>query len=188
MKKSIINKIFWNPNPASAPKGIKQWSIMLYGLMVVILIGKDAEGWNEILLRAFFVIIFFNLIPYQIYRLVRKAMGKKDDVEPKVKEISKSKDQQKIGYYLGRKLAPLLTKLKKIDIKKFKLKKLKKEHYVPLAIIFGTIIISLAIYLGSTAEYRALKKSCITMAGESYKNMKGNARNVWLTACISRMK
>ena len=80
-----------------------------------------------------------------------------------IKEIFKSKDQQKIGYYLGRKLAPLLTKLKKIDIKKFKLKKLKKEHYVPLAIIFGTIIISLAIYLGSTAEYRALKKSCITM-------------------------
>ena len=155
--------------------------------MMLILIGKDAQGLGEILLRALFVIILFNLIPYQIYRLVRKAMGKKDDVEPKVKEISKSKNQQ-IGYNFGRKLAPLLIKLKKIDIKKFKLKKLKKEHYVPLAIIFVTIIISLAIYLGSTAEYRALKKSCITMAGESYKNMKGDARNVWLTACISRMK
>ena len=188
MKKSIINKIFWLPNPVNQPKGIKQWSIFFYGLMMLLLIAKDARGLDEILGRALIVIIVFNLIPYQIYRLVRKAMGKKDDVEPKVKEISKSKDQQKIGYYLGRKLAPLLTKLKKIDIKKFKLKKLKKEHYVPLAIIFGTIIISLAIYLGSTAEYRALKKSCITMAGESYKNMKGDARNIWLTACISRMK
>ena len=187
MKKSIINKIFWIPNPVSAPKGIKQWSIMLYGLMVVILIGKDAGGLNEILLRALFVIIFFNLIPYQIYRLVRKAMGKKDDVEPKVKEISKSKNQQ-IGYNFGRKLAPLLIKLKKIDIKKFKLKKLKKEYHIPLAIIFGTIIISLAIYLGSTAEYRGLKRSCITMAGEKYKTMESGAKNIWLTACMSRLK
>ena len=183
-----IDKIFWMPNPASQPKGIKQWSIFFYGLMMLILIGKDAQGLGEILLRALFVIIFFNLIPYQIYRLVRKAMGKKDDVEPKVKEISKSKDQQKIGYYLGRKLAPLLTKLKKIDIKKFKLKKLKKEHYIPLAIIFGTIIISLAIYLGSTAEYRGLKRSCITMAGEKYKTMTSGAKNIWLTACMSRIK
>ena len=183
-----IDKIFWMPNPVDQPKGIKQWSIFFYGLMMLILIGKDAQGLEEILLRALFVIIFFNLIPYQIYRLVRKAMGKKDDAEPKVKEISKSKDQQKIGYYLGRKLAPLLTKLKKIDIKKFKLKKLKKEHYIPLAIIFGTIIISLAIYLGSTAEYRGQKRSCITMAGEGYKTMTSEQKNMWLTACMNRMK
>ena len=187
MKKKIINKIFWMPNPVDQPKGIKQWLIFFYGLMMLIFIWKDAQGLGEILLRAFFVIIFFNLIPYQIYRLVRKTMGKKDDAEPKLKEISKSKNHQ-IGYNFGRKLAPLLIKLKKIDIKKFKLKKLKKEYHIPLAIIFGTIIISLAIYLGSTAEYRGLKRSCITMAGEKYKTMESGAKNIWLTACMSRMK
>ena len=187
MKKSIIDKIFWIPNPASQPKGIRQWSIFFYGLMMLLLIAKDARGLDEILGRALIVIIVFNLIPYQIYRLVRKAMGKKDDEESKVKEISKSKNQQ-IGYNLGRKLAPLLIKLKKIDIKKFKLKKLKKEHYIPLAIIFGTIIISLAIYLGSTAEYRGQKRSCIIMAGEKYKTMESGAKNIWLTACMSRIK
>ena len=188
MKKSIINKIFWIPNPVSAPKGIKQWSIMLYGLMVVILIAKDAGGLNEILLRALFVIIFFNFIPYQIYRLVRKTMGKKDDDEPKTKGESKSEDHQLFGSYLNRKLASFLRKLKKMEINRFKLKNIKKEYYVPLAIIFGTIIISLAIYLGSTAEYRGLKNSCIVMAGEKYKIMKSDARSVWLTACMSRMK
>ena len=156
--------------------------------MMLILIGKDAQGLGEILLRALFVIILFNLIPYQIYRLVRKAMGKKDDVEPKVKEISKSKNQQ-IGYNLGRKLAPLLIKLKEIDIKKFKLKKLKKEHHMPLAIIFGTIIISIAIYLGSTAEYRVHKNACIDAAGDNWKKMKSTkVKNLYLSSCISNMK
>ena len=74
MKKSIINKIFWMPNPVDQPKGIKQWLIFFYGLMMLIFIWKDAQGLGEILLRAFFVIIFFNLIPYQIYRLVRKTI------------------------------------------------------------------------------------------------------------------
>jgi len=30
---------------------------------------------------------------------------------------------------------------------------MKKEYYLPLAIIIGTIIIGLSIYLGVTAEY-----------------------------------
>ena len=34
---------------------------------------------------------------------------------------------------------------------------LKKEYYLPLAIIIGTIIIGLSIYLGTTAEYRDKK-------------------------------
>ena len=37
---------------------------------------------------------------------------------------------------------------------------MKKEYYLPLAIIIGTIIIGLSIYLGSTAEYRAKKAIC----------------------------
>ena len=110
-----IDKIFWMPNPASQPKGIKQWSIFFYGLMMLILIGKDAQGLGEILLRALFVIILFNLIPYQIYRLVRKLMGKKDDDAPKTKEKSKSKDH-KIGFYIGRDLASFFKKIKQKDV------------------------------------------------------------------------
>tara|TARA_B100000945_G_scaffold306519_1_gene294079 strand:- start:47 stop:676 length:630 start_codon:yes stop_codon:yes gene_type:complete len=116
-KKSIIDKIFWIPNPVHQPKGIKQWSIFFYGFMVVILIGKDAQGLEEILLRTLFVIIFFNLIPYQIYRLIRKLMGKKDDDVPKTKEKSKSKSKDhKIGFYIGRDLASFLNKIKKKDV------------------------------------------------------------------------
>ena len=37
---------------------------------------------------------------------------------------------------------------------------MKKEYLIPLAIIIGTIIIGLSIYLGSTAEYRAKKAIC----------------------------
>ena len=37
---------------------------------------------------------------------------------------------------------------------------MKKEYYLPLAIIIGTIIIGLSIYLGTTAEYRAKKAVC----------------------------
>jgi hypothetical protein len=37
---------------------------------------------------------------------------------------------------------------------------LKKEYYLPLAIIIGTIIIGLSIYLGITAEYRDKKAYC----------------------------
>ena len=75
-----------------------------------------------------------------------------------------------------------------LDIRTEKIQILKKEYHMPLAIIFGTIIISIAIYLGSTAEYRGLKRSCIIMAGEKYKTMESGAKNIWLTACMSRMK
>ena len=37
---------------------------------------------------------------------------------------------------------------------------MKKEYYLPLAIIIGTIIIGLSIYLSVTAEYRAKKSMC----------------------------
>ena len=37
---------------------------------------------------------------------------------------------------------------------------MKKEYLIPLAIIIGTIIIGLSIYLGTTAEYRAKKAIC----------------------------
>ena len=37
---------------------------------------------------------------------------------------------------------------------------MKKEYYLPLAIIIGTIIIGLSIYLGTTAEYRGKRAYC----------------------------
>tara|TARA_R100001244_G_C5097294_1_gene117911 strand:+ start:93 stop:317 length:225 start_codon:yes stop_codon:yes gene_type:complete len=37
---------------------------------------------------------------------------------------------------------------------------MKKEYYLPLAIIIGAIIIGVSIYLGTTAEYRAKKAVC----------------------------
>ena len=37
---------------------------------------------------------------------------------------------------------------------------MKKEYYLPLAIIIGTIIIGVAIYLGTTLEYRENKAYC----------------------------
>ena len=37
---------------------------------------------------------------------------------------------------------------------------LKKEYLIPLAIIIGTVIIGLSIYLGTTLEYRENKAYC----------------------------
>ena len=37
---------------------------------------------------------------------------------------------------------------------------LKKEYLTPLAIIIGTVIIGLSIYLGTTVEYRDKKAFC----------------------------
>ena len=37
---------------------------------------------------------------------------------------------------------------------------MKKEYLIPLAMIIGTIIIGLSIYLGTTAEYRDKKAYC----------------------------
>ena len=43
---------------------------------------------------------------------------------------------------------------------------MKKEYLIPLAIIIGTIIIGLSIYLGTTAEYRDKKAVCDEIWGE----------------------
>ena len=37
---------------------------------------------------------------------------------------------------------------------------MKKEYYIPLAIIISTIIIGISIYLGTTLEYREKKAYC----------------------------
>ena len=47
---------------------------------------------------------------------------------------------------------------------------LKKEYLISLAIIIGTIVIGVSIYLGTTLEYRD-KKMCVMKYGEK-KEMK----------------
>jgi len=79
MKKSIIDKIFWIPNLEGSHEGIKEEAIWIYYVLMVYLIAYHTQDYRDLLLRALLVIIFFNLMPYQIYRLVRKIMGKKDD-------------------------------------------------------------------------------------------------------------
>ena len=43
---------------------------------------------------------------------------------------------------------------------------MKKEYYIPLAIIIGTIIIGVSIYLGTTLEYRDKKAICDEIWGK----------------------
>ena len=60
---------------------------------------------------------------------------------------------------------------------------MKKEYYLPLAIIIGTIIIGLSIYLGVTAEYRAKKDIC----EEQWTEMKDDTiRKRVVMVCISK--
>ena len=60
---------------------------------------------------------------------------------------------------------------------------MKKEYLIPLAIIIGTIIIGLSIYLGSTAEYRAKKAIC----EEQWAEMKDDTiRKRMVMVCISK--
>ena len=44
---------------------------------------------------------------------------------------------------------------------------MKKEYYIPLAIIIGAIIIGLFIYLGTTLQYRDKKAVCEEVWGEN---------------------
>ena len=60
---------------------------------------------------------------------------------------------------------------------------MKKEYYLPLAIIIGTIIIGLSIYSGVTAEYRAKKAIC----EEQWAEMKDDTiRKRVVMVCISK--
>ena len=60
---------------------------------------------------------------------------------------------------------------------------MKKEYYLPLAIIIGTIIIGLSIYLGSTAEYRAKKAMCEEQLATLEDHI---AKRMMVQTCISK--
>ena len=60
---------------------------------------------------------------------------------------------------------------------------MKKEYYLPLAIIIGVIILSISVYLGLTAEYRVKKAICeeqlTTMEDDMFKRS-------LVMACVSK--
>ena len=60
---------------------------------------------------------------------------------------------------------------------------MKKEFYLPLAIIIGTIIIGLSIYLGVTAEYRAKKAMCEEELATLSEDI---AKRMMVQTCISK--
>ena len=60
---------------------------------------------------------------------------------------------------------------------------MKKEYYLPLAIIIGTIIIGLSIYLGTTAEYRGKRAMCDEIWG---KKGNENTRELLIQVCIEK--
>ena len=60
---------------------------------------------------------------------------------------------------------------------------MKKEYYLPLAIIIGTIIIGLSIYLGTTAEYRAKKAMCEEELATLSEDI---AKRMMVQTCISK--
>ena len=63
---------------------------------------------------------------------------------------------------------------------------MKKEYLIPLAIIIGTIIIGLSIYLGVTAEYRAKKSACLKMYGFVLEEAVPQTKELYLQKCISK--
>ena len=60
---------------------------------------------------------------------------------------------------------------------------MKKEYHIPLAIIIGTIIIGVSIYLGTTLEYRDKKALCDEIWG---KKGNENTRELLIQVCIEK--
>ena len=60
---------------------------------------------------------------------------------------------------------------------------MKKEYHIPLAIIIGTIIIGVSIYLGTTLEYRDKKAMCDEIWG---KKGNENTRELLIQVCIEK--
>ena len=61
---------------------------------------------------------------------------------------------------------------------------MKKDYLIPLAILIGTIIIGVSIYLGTTLEYRDKKAVCMKFYGEKIKNK--DKRDLMMAACLKK--
>ena len=89
-KTSIIRKIIWLPyyDVRKGPKSFKLWWAMFYYVFLVIAIIKltisAAHNVWQFLAVVGLVFLFFNCIPYQIYRLIififRKKVSKKEKI------------------------------------------------------------------------------------------------------------
>ena len=60
---------------------------------------------------------------------------------------------------------------------------MKKDYLIPLAILIGTIIIGVSIYLGTTLEYRDKKDVCDEIWG---KKGNENTRDLLVQTCIEK--
>jgi len=65
-----MKNLIWNPNPIKY-KGFKRKFVYIYDLLCVLIIyatGKEGD-FEQVLLGFAFILIFLNIIPFQIYRL-----------------------------------------------------------------------------------------------------------------------
>ena len=80
MKKffTILDNFFWKPNPGNYNNKLIKGLVWTYDLFIVLLIAKTVEksSFLESILTVFVVIIFLNLIPFQIYRLIKYILKK----------------------------------------------------------------------------------------------------------------
>ena len=141
-KPSFIGKIIWLPDFVGSPISVKQWMVWFYYFFIVVLLGKVLPGmiFIEKIYSILSVIFFFNILPYQICRLVAWGFRPK----PKVIKKKEDKDHNKFGFYakLGRDFAKFLKgfNLDFLDNSKFKLEKIKAKDIFWLAPIIVLII------------------------------------------------
>ena len=80
MKKffNTLDNLFWKPNPGNYNNKLIKGLVWIYDLFIVLLIAKTVEksSFLESILTVFVVIIFLNLIPFQIYRLIKYIFKK----------------------------------------------------------------------------------------------------------------
>jgi hypothetical protein len=80
MKKffNTLDNLFWKPNPGNYNNKLIKGLVWTYDLFIVLLIAKTVEksSFLESILTVFVVIIFLNLIPFQIYRLIKYILKK----------------------------------------------------------------------------------------------------------------
>lgn len=80
MKKffNTLDNLFWKPNPGNYNNKLIKGLVWTYDLFIILLIAKTVEksSFFESILTVFVVIIFLNLIPFQIYRLIKYILKK----------------------------------------------------------------------------------------------------------------
>jgi hypothetical protein len=75
---TTLDNLFWKPNPGNYNNKLIKGLVWTYDLFIILLIAKTVEksSFFESILTVFVVIIFLNLIPFQIYRLIKYILKK----------------------------------------------------------------------------------------------------------------